>query len=375
MNFTPRPYQTPAAEYLSKRKRGCVIARAGSGKTLIASMALDIVLQAKQRTRKVKVGWVANTSEQIQQAHAALEIFPAIAQHAEVTAACAAGQRDWSEMDVLIVDEAHHFGSAPSWQSQIATCNGALWFFTATPPEPDAEAYDTFCATIGTPDQWHTITREEVGQNLAHARVTMLDASDDLRGIIDADIEATMRWRRRYHRGSEQELWGQVAWQSIIKHGIVGNRARNIEAIELARANPNRQILMLVNQVEHAQRIVEEIPTAIACFSKMGKKKRAEALEAFRQGTCRCLVATSLADEGLDLPNADMLILVSGGRSKRLAEQRTGRVLRAFAGKTHGEIYDWHDTFHPLAAKQSKARQEVYRTLGYQFTDELPQQK
>jgi hypothetical protein len=41
--------------------------------------------------------------------------------------------------------------------------------------------------------------------------------------------------------------------------------------------------------------------------------------------------------------------------------------LRSFAGKEHGLIYDWQDNFHPLAAKQSRARQEVYRELGYEF--------
>lgn len=369
-----RPYQPAAASYLAKRKRAMVQAPAGSGKTIIAAAALHQVLTARARTTKPHIGWMANTNEQVTQAINALALFPEILKLATVTVRCAAAGQDWSSCDCLVCDECHH-APAPEWRRQIETCQGAVWGLTATPPEADDERHEAFCQIFCPANEWHIITRAEVGQNLAHARVTMLQATDaELRNKIDADIEQTMRWRRRYHKGSEQELWGQVAWQSIITNGIIGNRARNLEAISIALAT-DRQILMLVNQVEHAEIMAAEIPTAIACFSKMGKKKRAAALQAFRDGTCRCLVATSLADEGLDLPNAEVLILVSGGRSKRLAEQRTGRVLRAFAGKTHGEIYDWNDAFHPLAAKQSKARQEVYRSLGYQFTDELPTQK
>ena len=363
MNF--RPYQLPAAEYLTKRKRGMVQAPAGSGKTVIAAAALCIALKAKHRDCKVKAGWMANTQEQVAQAHAALALFPDIARLADVTVACAAAGTDWSSFGVLIVDEAHH-APAPEWQRQIQSCSGAIWGMTATPPEPHESRHEPFCELFGS--DWHIIKRKDVGENLARAKVFIVDSSDTgLRELIDADIDRTVAWRRRYWRGGEGELWGQVAWQSIIKLGIVENGCRNMKAIELARKHSGDQALMLVNQIEHAEWFAENIPNSVACFSKMGKKKRAAALDAFKAGTVKCLIATSLADEGLDLPNADTLILVSGGRSKRLAEQRSGRVLRSFAGKSHGRIYDFADTFHPLAAKQSRARQDTYRELGYEF--------
>jgi superfamily II DNA or RNA helicase len=342
-----------------------VQAPAGSGKTVIVSMALDMALS--ETPLKLRVGWIANTTEQVAQAQAALALFPRIQEQAEVTVACAAAPRDWSECDLLIVDECHR-APAEGWSAQIATCRGAIWGMTATPPDVNDERYYAFVRIFGRYDTWHIITREEVGQSLAHAKVVMLDASDPGVGeLIDAETEKAMRYRRRWHKGSESELWGQCCWQAIVEHGIVSNHARNQEAIDIALSHAGNQVLMLVNQVEHAEWFAQRIPKSVACFSKMGKKKRQSALNAFKAGEVKCLVATSLADEGLDLPNADTLILVSGGRSKRLAEQRSGRVLRSFAGKEHGLIYDWQDNFHPLAAKQSRARQEVYRELGYEF--------
>ena len=99
----------------------------------------------------------------------------------------------------------------------------------------------------------------------------------------------------------------------------------------------------------------------------MGKKKRAEAIEGFKNGTIKCLIATSLADEGADLPRTNVLILVSGGRSEAKTIQRTGRALRVFPGKSHATVYDFNDNFHPLAAKHSLRRREIYTKLGYQF--------
>jgi superfamily II DNA or RNA helicase len=58
--------------------------------------------------------------------------------------------------------------------------------------------------------------------------------------------------------------------------------------------------------------------------------------------------------------------MVSGGRSKIKAEQRTGRVLRAFAGKEQGLIYDFVDSQHPVMQNQSRKRVALYKSLGYQ---------
>ena len=103
------------------------------------------------------------------------------------------------------------------------------------------------------------------------------------------------------------------------------------------------------------------------CYSKMSKKDRASVLETFKEGKVKCIIATSLADEGLDLPKANVLIMVSGGRSEAKTIQRTGRVLRAFPGKTHGLIYDFLDRQHPMMERHANKRIATYRKLGYRI--------
>lgn len=356
-----RPYQLEAAAWLSKQFRGIVVAPAGSGKTILVAGALDMTVRSKARINKVKIGWMANTKEQCQQAKAAISNFPMV-ERQDVKIACSAANTDWSDRDVLVVDEVHHAGSALGWQAQIENCPKARWGMTATPPEDQfgIAGLKTLFGPV------FVITRDKVQQNLAPAVVRWLDDSDpDLKATIDAEIARVVKIRSRYWHGDQGQLWGQVAWQTCVELGIVNNKARNAAAVAAA-TNP-RQTIMLVNQVEHAHALAANIPNAIPCNAAMGAKARRVALEDFASGKVRCLVATKMLEEGADLPNAEVLVMVSGGRSSRIAEQSTGRVLRQFAGKTHGRIFDFRDTYHPLAAKHSRAREDVYRKLGYEI--------
>ena len=359
MSFTLRPYQHQAAEWLSRRKRGLLVSPAGSGKTLMLAYALDMAIKSRIRGRKVRIGWMANTREQCQQAQKAMDAFPLVAKQ-DIHIACAAAATDWSDRDVLVVDECHRLASAQGWQSQVQTCKGALWGMTATPPE-DPVQRAVLMSFLG---ESYVITREHVQDNLAPAVVRWLDATDPgLKEPIDREIDRVVRIRQRYWSGDQGQLWGQVAFQKIVELGIVQNHARNLAAI--AAATSDKQTLVLVNQVDHGQWLSEQIPNSIPFHAGMGDKPRREAIASFTAGNTRCLVSTTALEEGFDAPNAEVLVMVSGGKSSRIAEQATGRVLRKFLGKTHGQVFDFRDTFHPLAAKHSKARGEVYLRLGY----------
>jgi superfamily II DNA or RNA helicase len=77
------------------------------------------------------------------------------------------------------------------------------------------------------------------------------------------------------------------------------------------------------------------------------------------------MIATSLADEGLDVPRAAVLILAAGGRSASKIEQRTGRVMRPHESKEIGTIHDFADEGASFAHAQFKARMKIYKKLGY----------
>ena len=62
-------------------------------------------------------------------------------------------------------------------------------------------------------------------------------------------------------------------------------------------------------------------------------------IERFRRGDCSVLVSSQVLDEGFDVPDAEVAIVVGGTGSLRRHAQRIGRVLRPGPGK-HAHVYE-----------------------------------
>lgn len=125
-------------------------------------------------------------------------------------------------------------------------------------------------------------------------------------------------------------------------------------------------VLVLVRRVPHGERLQELIPGSLFMNGELSSKKRDEILDKTRTGEIRCLIATSLADKGLDVPRLNTLILAGGGKSSTKALQRIGRVLRPENGDKaqpheHATIYDLVDK-HPLMRRHYNTRLGMYRT-------------
>src|SRR4029077_3192307 len=65
----------------------------------------------------------------------------------------------------------------------------------------------------------------------------------------------------------------------------------------------------------------------------IGRGERLAALERFRAGTLRALVSAQVLNEGIDVPDAEVGIVVAGRMGEREHIQRVGRLLRPGEGK------------------------------------------
>lgn len=63
------------------------------------------------------------------------------------------------------------------------------------------------------------------------------------------------------------------------------------------------------------------------------RRERDAALAAFRKGEIRALVSARVLNEGIDVPDADVAIIVGGTQNEREHVQRVGRLLRPAPGK------------------------------------------
>lgn len=86
--------------------------------------------------------------------------------------------------------------------------------------------------------------------------------------------------------------------------------------------------LILVQHIHHGQTLQKLIPGSRFVAGNLSTKKRKEAIQDLRDRKYSCMIATSLADEGLDIPTLDAVLLAGGGASATRVHQRIGRTLR-----------------------------------------------
>ena len=170
---------------------------------------------------------------------------------------------------------------------------------------------------------------------------------------------------------------------------ITQNTHRNLQIRRIVKElyERGRHVLVLVKIIEHGERLLELIKAAIPDADEKkatvvvdqntggesmvrvgrvefiqgedGSTRRTAVLNAVKEGTCRVLIATTIADEGLDLPILDTLVLAGGGKSSTKAYQRIGRVLRLYEGKTNAFVFDFMEKT-PLLRRHSQTRKRLY---------------
>ena len=354
-----REYQQKAVEW-AKTSDGLIIAPAGSGKTWIAA---SIIKNYQNCGSGLRFGWLAPTRETCQQARTSLRVAGVPDEIVDVR--CPHDSVDFSKKDMLIVDEAKH-SPAAGWRRIIESCKGFRYGFDATPWGDDPER-NAVTRTLFRNRQYE-IKRSDIGDSLADAYLEISDATDlNIHRKIDDNIERLFTTRRRYMRISDDELKRMCAWESLVEIGICENRERNDYAINYALGHLDMQTLILIPRITLGEGYEKRIPNSLLVHSKIAKKQRKAAMEEFKAGKLRTMIATSLADEGLDLPNVELLIMVSGGRSSQKTIQRASRALRKTDSKNCATIVDFSDKFHPIGAYHAKKRMACYRELGCVF--------
>ncbi len=119
-------------------------------------------------------------------------------------------------------------------------------------------------------------------------------------------------------------------------------------ACELVKLLPFHEKILIfgerVSQADELYRLLEKWePGRIGRYhSQMGRQANRSALERFSTGEIRILIACKALDEGLDVPDASIGIILSGTSVQRQRIQRLGRILRKSEGKDRASLYYLH---------------------------------
>jgi superfamily II DNA or RNA helicase len=155
---------------------------------------------------------------------------------------------------------------------------------------------------------------------------------------------------------------GRLNYAAVYRSAIVDNLMRNTMIAATARqeAAEGRTVLILVAQVRHGELLRSLLPEAAFSYGSLEMEARRDQVEALRSRVRPVLIATTLADEGLDIPTLDTLILAGGGKSAVRAYQRVGRTLRPAEGKRTARVIDFFDRA-PFLGDHSMERLRLYR--------------
>lgn len=159
----------------------------------------------------------------------------------------------------------------------------------------------------------------------------------------------------------------KAKYSEIYSQYIVENPYRNALVCADAYHKLQRgiQTMILVRHIKHGELIRQHMADLnVAAPFLSGKDTsdlRRQVIRDMRDEKTPLLIATTIADEGLDIKPLRGLVLAGGGKSSTRALQRVGRVLRPFAGKTSAEVTDFEDNCRILF-DHSKARVKMYET-------------
>jgi superfamily II DNA or RNA helicase len=124
-----------------------------------------------------------------------------------------------------------------------------------------------------------------------------------------------------------------------LKKSVEDRAAEKLRVLEdIFRLHYGQQILVFAGSnamaVEVSKRFL--VPTIL---SHTRKRERLAVLEGFAKGVFTVLVANRVLDEGVDVPEAKVAVVIGGQASTRQATQRLGRVLRR-SGSSRATLYE-----------------------------------
>ncbi len=346
-----RPYQTRAlSSWELAECRGLVVLPTGSGKTRVG-MAAIVRARASALvvvpTRALLEQWCESLRaglgiEVARHGDGAHELGPVtIATYASAVRHSAAMS---TRFELLVVDEAHHFGDG-AMDEILETSTATLRLgLTATPPEGIAAA--RLSELIG-PIVCDLSVHELAGQWLAPfdqlvIRLPLTQAERTRHQAATAtfkryvaslgqDRERSFAEIAREAQGSPE---GRVAMEAFrtTRRILALTEAKERLLARLLHRHRDAKTLVFVGSNEAAYRIARRfLVMPITC--DIGRDERARALERFREGSLRVLVSSRVLNEGIDVPDAEVAIVLGGALGGREHVQRVGRVLRPSPGK------------------------------------------
>ncbi|HQU70687.1 MAG TPA: DEAD/DEAH box helicase family protein [Calditrichia bacterium] len=352
--IVPRPFQQEAMEaWYRHNMRGVVCLPTGAGKTILAVMLIEKV----GRPTLIHVP----TIDLMQQWHAVLttyfgreigllgggykEIAPITV--ATYDSALLHVADKGNRFAFAIFDECHHLPGEQYRYTAISSLAPFRLGLTATPERSDGLEEQLY--QLAGELCYRAEIRSLEGETLAPYEVVTLPVAltEEERLLYEGEREIYLTFLRseRINMGARNG-WQQFIWKSsrtpegrrafkaylTQKKLSLAASAKETAVWELLVKHAGDRILIFTQDNETAYRLGRRYLLPVLTHHTR-VKEREQFLSAFREGRYPVLVTSKVLNEGVDVPEANVGIIVSGSGSVREHVQRLGRLLRARPGK------------------------------------------
>jgi len=352
----PRAYQREAAESIRKdldrSGRALLVLATGLGKTVVGGEVIRSYLDERPTSNILVVAHLRELVEQLERAlwkHLSKETPTQVLTgelkpptFAGVTCATvdsaveliAGGYRP----DLIMIDETHHVAESGMYQQLLDSCHSALQFgVTATPWRGDK--YD-IARRFG--EASFTLGIEEGMRSGFLAKV-------DYRMFVD-----NLDWD--FVRDMSKE--GYTLKDLNSKLFLPQRDAVIVDELRMAwRQTNNPRAIVFCQTIEHAEQIAQLLAKsepswhrATALHSSMSRQQRQILLNSFRLGRTPILTCVDIFNEGVDVPDVNVIAFLRVTHSRRIFVQQLGRGLRVRDGKDHLTVLDFVSDIRRVAA-------------------------
>ncbi len=370
LGVQPRPYQREAVrQWLANAGRGVIVLPTGAGKTVVAFMALEqvpvralVVVPTIDLLRQWRVGLIEKAGVPAEQVGVVGGGERSLRPITVMTYDSAAmRRRDLSSFALLIVDEVHHL-SAPTYRA-IADKAAAPWRLGLSATLERADGTHADLAGLIGPEVYRRLPAElaRKGHIASYQeRRIFVDLSPDERCRYDA-LMAEWKWfvatrRSQFRRGSNffEQLIRRSAHDPAARRALQAhhqarmialNADSKIDRVEELLAKHGGENVLIFSEYNAMVHAVSRRLAVPAITYRTDSEERRLILERFRSGKYSKLVSGRVLNEGVDVPDANVAIVVSGSSATREYIQRLGRVLRPKPRDAHlYEIISRHTT-------------------------------
>lgn len=357
---TPRPYQREAIEAWLPQRRGLIILPTGAGKTYVAQLAIESVARSALivvPTLELVRQWTQTLSESFSHAVGAVgggEYNPQPLTVITYDSAYAHMENLGNRFGLIIFDECHHL-PGESYSLAARSCLAPYRLGLSATPERADGRHSELDHLIG-PIVYRRDVLELAGDYLAeystHQIVVELTADErseyERERAIYKDFIISQGIRLGHPKG-----WSEFVMRSA--RSAQGRRAMKayLRQKKLAFAAPSK--LDYVDQLLHRHRrdrtllFTQSNDTAYEVAKRFlipvithqtKSSERAEILSGFAEGRYLAVVTSKVLNEGVDVPDANVAIVISGSGSVREHVQRLGRILRRASADKQATLYE-----------------------------------